>query len=220
MDRIFLAQILRWSWIQSNLGDIWAQFTEHVVLTVFPVSFGFLIAFPLALMASRWPRLYSPMLGLAGVIFSIPTLALFVIMIPITGLSRATAIIPLTLYTLLILLRNTVEGLNSVPREVREAAEAMGYRRTRQLFRIELPLALPVIVAGLRIATVNTIAYVAITALIGQGGLGSLMLDGFQRRFPTPLIVGLTLAVAFAIAVDLGLLRIERVLTPWKRAKG
>lgn len=219
MGRLTFAQVLDWSWISTNLDTIWEQFQEHVILTVLPVSFGFLIAFPLALVAVRMPKLYSPLLGMTGVLFSIPTLALFVVMIPITGLSRATAIIPLTLYTLLILIRNTVEGLASVPSDVSESAEAMGYRRTRRLFKIELPLALPVIVAGLRIATVNTIAYVAITSLIGQGGLGSLMLDGFQRQFPTPLIVGLTLAVAFAVATDLSLLSIERALTPWKRAR-
>lgn len=208
-----------WAWISSNLDTIWTQFQEHVILTVIPVSLGFAIAFPMALVAIRWPNLYSPLLGMTGVLFSIPTLALFVVMIPFTGLSRATAIIPLTLYTLLILVRNTVEGLASVPSHVSESAEAMGYKRTRRLFKIELPLAMPVIVAGLRIATVNTIAYVAITSLIGQGGLGRLMLDGFQRQFPTPLIVGLTLAVAFAVATDLGLLSIERALTPWKRAR-
>jgi osmoprotectant transport system permease protein len=208
-----------WAWISSNLDTIWTQFQEHVILTVIPVSLGFAIAFPMALVAIRWPNLYSPLLGMTGVLFSIPTLALFVVMIPFTGLSRATAIIPLTLYTLLILVRNTVEGLASVPSDVSESAEAMGYKRTRRLFKIELPLAMPVIVAGLRIATVNTIAYVAITSLIGQGGLGRLMLDGFQRQFPTPLIVGLTLAVAFAVATDLGLLSIERALTPWKRAR-
>ena len=209
-----------WAWVMDNLGDIWAQLAEHIVLTVIPVGLGFLIAFPMALASIRWPRLYSPLLGAAGILFSIPTLALFVIMIPFTGLSKATAIVPLTLYTLLILLRNTVEGLKGVPSHVTEAAEAMGYTRTRQLFRIELPLAVPVIVAGLRIATVNTIAYVAITALIGQGGLGNLFMDGFLRQFPTPLIVGLVLSVLLAVAADLGLLGIQRVLTPWQRSAG
>lgn len=208
---------IQWSWIGGNLDDIWAQLSEHVILTALPIFFGFLIAFPMALVAIRWPRLYSPLLGVAGVLFSIPTIALFVIMIPFTGLSRATAIIPLTLYTLLILLRNTVEGLNGVPDHVSEAAEAMGFTRARRLFRIELPLAVPVIIAGLRIATVNTIAYVAITALIGQGGLGSLFMDGFLRQFPTPLIVGLVLSVALAVAADLGLLGVQRILTPWQR---
>jgi len=209
-----------WSWVVDNLGDIWAQLAEHIVLTVIPVGLGFLMAFPMALASIRWPRLYSPLLGVAGILFSIPTLALFVVMIPFTGLSKATAIIPLTLYTLLILLRNTVEGLKGVPSHVREAAEAMGYTRTRQLFRIELPLAVPVIVAGLRIATVNTIAYVAITALIGQGGLGNLFMDGFLRQFPTPLIVGLVLSVMLAVTADLGLLGVQRVLTPWQRDPG
>jgi len=209
-----------WSWVVDNLGDIWAQLAEHIVLTVIPVGLGFLMAFPMALASIRWPRLYSPLLGVAGILFSIPTLALFVVMIPFTGLSKATAIIPLTLYTLLILLRNTVEGLKGVPAQVREAAEAMGYTRTRQLFRIELPLAVPVIVAGLRIATVNTIAYVAITALIGQGGLGNLFMDGFLRQFPTPLIVGLVLSVMLAVTADLGLLGVQRVLTPWQRDPG
>lgn len=208
---------VQWSWIADNLDEIGAQLSEHVVLTAIPVGLGFLIAFPMALLAIRWPRLYSPLLGVAGVLFSVPTIALFVIMIPFTGLSRATAIIPLTLYTLLILLRNTVEGLNGVPTHVSEAAEAMGFTRARRLFRIELPLAVPVIIAGLRIATVNTIAYVAITALIGQGGLGALFMDGFLRQFPTPLIVGLLLSVLLAVAADLGLLGVQRVLTPWQR---
>ncbi|MBA3424456.1 MAG: ABC transporter permease [Rubrobacter sp.] len=209
-----------WSWVLDNLGEIWAQLAEHIVLTVVPVGLGFLMAFPMALASIRWPRLYSPLLGVAGILFSIPTLALFVVMIPFTGLSKATAIIPLTLYTLLILLRNTVEGLKGVPSHVREAAEAMGYTRTRQLFRIELPLAVPVIIAGLRIATVNTIAYVAITALIGQGGLGNLFMDGFLRQYPTPLIVGLVLSVLLAVAADLGLLGVQHVLTPWQRDPG
>ena len=209
-----------WSWVVEHRDDIWAQLAEHIVLTLIPVGLGFLMAFPMALASIRWPRLYSPFLGVAGILFSIPTLALFVVMIPFTGLSKATAIVPLTLYTLLILLRNTVEGLKGVPSHVREAAEAMGYTRTRQLFRIELPLAVPVIVAGLRIATVNTIAYVAITALIGQGGLGNLFMDGFLRRYPTPLIVGLVLSVLLAVAADLGLLGAQRVLTPWRRNPG
>ena len=209
-----------WAWVVDNLGDIWAALAEHIVLTVIPVGLGFLMAFPMALASIRWPRLYSPFLGVAGILFSIPTLALFVVMIPFTGLSKATAIVPLTLYTLLILLRNTVEGVKGVPTHVREAAEAMGYTRTRQLFRIELPLAVPVIVAGLRIATVNTIAYVAITALIGQGGLGNLFMDGFLRQFPTPLIVGLVLSVTLAVMADLGLLGVQRVLTPWQRDPG
>ncbi|MPZ89697.1 MAG: ABC transporter permease subunit, partial [Nitriliruptorales bacterium] len=182
-----------------------------------PVVFGLAIAFPLGLLSIRFPRLYEPLLGITGVLFTIPSLALFVLLIPFTGLSRSSAVIGLTLYTLLILLRNIVEGLNAVPRDVREAAEAMGYRRTRQLLQVELPLALPVIIAGIRIATVTTIGLVTVTALIGQGGYGQFFIDGYLRRFPTPLLVGLVLSVALAVLADLGLLGVLRALTPWTR---
>ncbi|MDP8970274.1 MAG: ABC transporter permease, partial [Actinomycetota bacterium] len=172
------------------MDDIGGHLGCHVYLTGLAVLYGFAIAFPLALAALRWPLLYPPLLAATGTLFTIPSLALFVLLIPLTGLSRTTALIGLTTYTLLILLRNSVEGLRGVPHDVREAAQAMGYTRLRQLIRVELPLALPVIVAGLRIATVTTIGLVTVTALIGQGCLGRLFLDGFQRFFPTPLVVG------------------------------
>ncbi len=217
MAPVVAAELVRWSWIGDHVDDISRRFNEHLFLTLVPVAAGFAIAFPLSLAAVRWPRLYGPLLSVTGVIFTIPSLALFVLMIPFTGLSRLTAIIPLTIYTLLILVRNTVEGLRGVPRDVREAAEAMGYRPARRLFRVELPLALPVIMAGLRIATVTTIGLVTITALIGRGGLGQLFIDGFTRRFSTPLVVGLVLSVAFAVTADLLLLGVQRALTPWAR---
>lgn len=206
-----------WDWIVRNADTIWARTEEQVILSILPVLFGLAIAFPLGLLSIRFPRLYEPLLGVTGVLFTIPSLALFVLLIPFTGLSRASALIGLTLYTLLILLRNIVEGLNAVPGEVREAAEAMGYRRTRQLFRVELPLAMPVVVAGIRIATVTTIGLVTITVVIGEGGYGQLFTDGYIRRFPTPLLVGLVLSVAMAVLADLGLLGVQRALTPWTR---
>lgn len=210
--------LIRWDWISRNLDAIWMRTQEHIVLTALPVLLGAAIAFPLALLAIRYPRLYSPLLGVTGVLFTIPSIALFLLLGPFTGfLSRTTALIGLTTYTLLILLRNTVEGLRSVPAEVRESAEAMGYRRTARLFRVELPLALPVIVAGLRIATVTTIGLVTITALIAQGGYGQFFIDGFIRRFATPTIVGVVLSVALAVAADLLLLTVQRALTPWTR---
>lgn len=216
---VIVAQVVRWDWIGSHGDDIAARLIEHVQLTIVPVAAGFLLAFPLALAAIRWPRLYAPLLGFTGILFTIPSIALFVLMIPFTGLSFATAAIPLTLYTLLILLRNTVEGLNGVPRDVREAAEAMGYPRVRQLFAVEVPLALPVIIAGLRIATVTIIGLITITAVIGQGGLGQFFIDGFLRRFPTPLVVGLTLSIALAVVADLILLGAQKLLTPWERSE-
>ena len=170
-------------------------------------------------MAIRWPRTYGPVLGFTGVLFTIPSLALFVLLIPFTGLSVRTSLIGLTLYTLLILVRNIVEGLRGVDRDVREAAEAMGYTRARQLFRVELPLALPVIMAGIRIATVTTIGLVTITALIGQGGLGQLFIEGFTRNFATPILVGIVLSALLAFAADLALVGLQDRLTPWARSR-
>jgi osmoprotectant transport system permease protein len=209
--------LIDWAWIGRNSGLIWNQLVEHVVLTAYPMAFGMALAFPMALAAVQWPRLYGPLLSFTGFLFTIPSLALFVLLIAFTGLSRTTAVIPLTVYTLLILLRNTVEGFRGVDPDVREAAEAMGYRRPAQILQVELPLALPVIVAGVRIALVTTVGLVTVTALIGQGGLGQLFTDGFMRRFPTPLLVGLVLSVALAVTADLALLALQRLLTPWKR---
>lgn len=211
--------LLDLAWLGRNADDVWARFGEHVTLAIVPVVLGFLVAFPLALAAARRPRLYGPLLAVSGVLFTVPSIALFVLLIPFTGLSRTSALIPLTIYTLLILLRNTVEGLRAVPRDVREAAEAMGYTRVRQLVRVEVPLALPVIVAGLRIATVTTVGLVSVSAVIGQGGLGQLMLLGFQRQFPTPLVVAIVLSVALAVVADLTLLGVQRLLTPWDRGR-
>lgn len=211
--------LLRWSWIVDHGGEIFDKLVQHVELTGLALLFGWCIAFPLALAAVRWPRLYAPSLALTGVAFTIPSLALFILLIPFTGLSMATSLIGLTIYTLLILFRNIVVGLRGVPRDVREAARAMGYQPTRQLFTVELPIALPVIIAGIRIATVTTIGLVTVTALIGQGGLGQLFITGFTLYFPTPLIVGFTLSVLLAIAADLALVGTQRWLTPWRRGQ-
>jgi osmoprotectant transport system permease protein len=216
---VLAAELIRWSWVGDNLDDIRDYFIQHVQLTVLAVLFGLLLAFPLALMAIRWPRTYGPVLGFTGVLFTIPSLALFVLLIPFTGLSVRTSLIGLTLYTLLILVRNIVEGLRGVDRDVREAAEAMGYTRARQLFRVELPLALPVIMAGIRIATVTTIGLVTITALIGQGGLGQLFIEGFTRNFATPILVGIVLSALLAFAADLALVGLQDRLTPWARSR-
>lgn len=204
-----------WEWIQRNGDTIWEQGIEHVQLTVLAVVIGFLIAFPLALLASRRRRLQTPLLQITGVLFTIPSLALFVGLVPLTGLTVTTALIPLTIYTLLILVRNTIAGLDSVPNEVIEAARAMGYRESALLRSVELPLALPVIIAGVRIATVTTIGLVTVTALIGQGGWGQIILSGFQRQNLTPTLVGFILSVALAIVLDLLLVALERRLSPW-----
>jgi osmoprotectant transport system permease protein len=217
---LLAAELVRWSWIGDHLDDIRVALLQHVELTALPVAIGALLAFPLALAALRWPRLYGPILGFTGVLFTIPSLALFILLVPFTGLKLPTPLIGLTIYTLLILVRNMVEGLRGVDRDVREAAQAMGYTRGRQLFGVELPLALPVIMAGLRIATVTTIGLVTITALIGWGGLGQLFLEGFTLNFATPIVVGLVLSAALAIGADLLLVGVERGLTPWARGRG
>lgn len=213
-------ELVRWSWIGDHTDDIRAALLQHMELTGLAVLFGSLLAFPLALAAMRWPRLYGPILGLTGMLFTIPSLALFILLIPFTGLRLGTPLIGLTIYTLLILVRNMVEGLRGVDRDVREAAEAMGYTRARQLFGVELPLALPVIVAGLRIATVTTIGLITVTALIGWGGLGQLFIEGFTLNFATPIVVGLVLSAALAVAADLLLVGVQRALTPWARVRG
>jgi osmoprotectant transport system permease protein len=154
------------------------------------------------------------------VLFTIPSLALFILLIPFTGLQIQTALIGLTIYTLLILVRNIVEGLRGVDNDVREAAEAMGFTRARQLFEVELPLALPVIIAGVRIATVTTIGLVTVTALIGWGGLGQLFIEGFTLNFSTPIIIGIVLSALLAFTADLLLVGLQNRLTPWARSSG
>lgn len=210
---------LRWDWIGRHLDDIGAQLLQHVELTALALLFGFVIAFPLALAAIRWPRLYAPSLAATGILFTVPSLALFILLIPVTGLSMATSLIGLTIYTLLILFRNIVEGLRAVPRELMEASRALGYSRGRQLLTVELPIALPVIMAGVRIAAVTTIGLVTVTALIGQGGLGQLFITGFTLHFATPLLVGFLLSIALAVVVDLSLVGLLWWLTPWRRAR-
>lgn len=211
--------LVRWGWIADHLDEIGRRTAEHLQLTGIAVGAGFVIAMAFALVAIRYRRAYGPITWVAGVLYTIPSLALFALLIPLTGLSTLTAEIGLVSYTLLILVRNIVAGIDGVPHSVREAAVAMGYRRARLLLEIELPLALPVIIAGLRIATVTTVGLVTVTALIGQGGYGFLIADGLRRFFNTPLLVGATLSVAMAIALDALLVVIERALSPWARKK-
>jgi len=210
---------IRWSWVRDHSGLIRERITEHLELTAITLVLGLVIALPLGVACHRWRRVYPTVLGVAGVIYTIPSLALLAFLIPVTGLTKTTSIIPLVSYTLLILVRNVVAGLQSVPAEVRESADGMGFSPLRRLLRIELPLAVPAIMAGVRITSVTTIGLVTITALIGQGGLGQLILDGLYRDFRTPLVVGTGLAVALSAAADLGFLGLERLITPWARTR-
>ena len=206
-----------WEWAIQNRSDILSRLLEHIELTVASVAIGLVIALPLGVIAYRHRAAYAPITGIAGLIYTIPSIALYVLLLPITGLSRVTAVIALVLYTLLILIRNVVAGLNSVPEDVKEAARGMGYTKGELLRKVELPLALPAIMAGVRIATVSTIGLITIAALIGRGGLGQFILDGLNRFFNFEILVGAVLSVALALVADALLVLANRSLTPWAR---
>ncbi len=204
-----------WGWVAGHGPLIGELVRQHLELTVLAVAIGLLVSVPLAVAVRRWRRLSAPVLGATGALYTIPSLALFALLVPWTGLSRTTALVGLTSYTLLILVRNTVAGLDGVPDEVKEAATGMGYGDVRRLLAVELPLALPAIVAGIRIATVTTVGLVTVGAFIGHGGLGQLILDGLNRDFRTPLVVGSALSVAIAAGADVTLVAVQRRLSPW-----
>jgi len=210
----------RFDWLVDNLDQLARRLGEHVLVTFIAVTVGFVISFALALLIRRYPRVYGPVLAVSGILYAIPSIALFVLFIPITGLSLLTAEIALVSYTLVILVRNIVTGLRGVPPDVIEAAKGMGYTDTQRLWRVELPIALPIIVAGVRIATVTTIGLVTIATLIGMGGLGYLIVNiGVTRRFPTATITGVVVVVLLSTVVELLLLAIQRRLTPWAKAR-
>jgi osmoprotectant transport system permease protein len=213
---------IRWDWIAAHLDDVIEKTWQHLQLLVIPMIAGFLIALLLAILALRRPGTIGPMTAVTGLLYTIPSLAAFAVLIPITGLSLLTAIIPLTAYTLLILYSNTVAGLRSVPAEVNEAADAMGYTGTARLLRVQLPLAVPLIMAGVRVAAVSTIGLVTVAAIIGGnrfGGLGQFITEGLQTDFDTKIYLGAVGSVVLAFVVDGALLGLQRRLTPWARAR-
>ncbi len=211
--------LIRWSWVGDHVGEIRAALVQHLELTFIAVGVGFALSAVLATFAIRFRIVYQPINALTGIMYAVPSLALFILLTPITGLTILTAEIALVSYTLQILFRSIVAGIDGVPDPVRESATAMGFTRPQQLWRVELPLALPVIVSGLRIATVTTVGLVPISGILGsdQGGLGTFIYDGLNRFFNTPLLVGGVLTVVLAVVLDLLLVRIERLLTPWVR---
>lgn len=212
---------MRWDWIQNNLENIGELLAFHLYLAVVPVVLGLAVALPIGFFVVRWPRLYPPMLATSGILFSIPSLALFIILPGIIGtqiLDPINIVIALTIYAGALLIRPVADGLRSVPDHVRQSATAIGYERWRQVLKVELPIALPFVFAGLRFVTVANISMVSVGALIGIGGLGELFTDGFQRNFVTPIVVGMVLSVALALIADSIIVLIQRVLTPWARA--
>jgi osmoprotectant transport system permease protein len=207
-----------WEWVAEHLDLIGHRLLEHLYLTTVAVVIGLLISIPLAILAHRHRRLYPPVAWTTGVLYTIPSLALLSFLLPFTGLTATTAEIALVSYTLLILIRNTVTGLAGVPEDVKEAARGMGYTERGLLWRVEVPTALPAIIAGIRITTVTTIGLVTVTALIGLGGLGHLMYGGFRNLYPDIVIlVAVALSVALAVAADAAILALQRLASPWTR---
>jgi osmoprotectant transport system permease protein len=212
---------IRWSWIESHTDDIWENTVQHLQLVGVSLMLSVLIAIPLAVMVYRSRMAFGVTTAVSGALYTIPSLAMFAFLLTIFDIGFWPAVTALVLYSLLILIRNAVVGLRSVPAPVRDAARGMGLTRAQTLVRVELPLALPSIMAGIRITAVSTVGIATIAVFIGAGGLGELIYnDGIQRGlFLTPIVVGAVVATAMAIAIDLALLAVERALTPWQRAR-
>jgi osmoprotectant transport system permease protein len=204
-------------WIKDHIGDYLDPLWKHVELTLVPVALGFVIAFTLALLAHRRHWLTGPIIGITGVMYTIPSLALFAILIPLTGFGFVTALIPLTAYTLLILFRNIIAGLENVPEETRDAARGMGLTERQLLWRVELPLALPEIFAGLRVATTSTVGLAALAFYAGAGGLGQQILTDIS--FKSNIATAAGLCILLALAFDVLLLLAERLAVPWRRVR-
>ncbi|OLT28361.1 ABC transporter permease [Actinomadura sp. CNU-125] len=209
-----------WGWIGEHTSDLAENAVLHLRLALLPVLFGLLISLPLGVLCRRFGWLYPPTLTLANVLYAIPSLALFMVFIQYTGLTPSTVIIPLTLYSLSVLIPNVVDGLGSVSEPVRQAATAMGFGSFRRLVRVELPIAVPVVIAGTRVAAVSSISLVAVGQLIGQGGLGYDIVRGYQLQFPTQILAASVLIVVLALVTDAILVALQRFLTPWARARG
>ena len=214
--------MIDWAWAVGHLDDLAWRTLQHLLLTGIAVGAGFAISLGLAIVALRRRRLRGTIVTASGVLYTIPSLALFAALVPITGLSILTAEIPLTLYTLLIFLRNILAGLDGVPPDVIEAADAMGYTGRSRLARVELPLALPLVIAGVRLASVSTIGLVTVSGILGDrfGGLGFFIFEGYAHVFPTEVLFGAVPSVALALVADALIQRLERRLTPWTRPVG
>jgi osmoprotectant transport system permease protein len=203
----------------STRADLIVSATvEHVALTVVSVALGLLLAVPLGVVAFRVARLRALVVGTSTVLYTIPSLAMFSLLLPVTGLSATTVVVGLVLYSLTILVRNVLAGLQGVPVEVVDSAVGNGYGRRALLLRVQLPLALPTLFAGLRVATVSTVALVTVGAILGHGGLGNLIYAGLRTQFRAEVLTATVLVVALAVVADLLLLGLQRAVTPWQRA--
>jgi osmoprotectant transport system permease protein len=207
-------------WFLGHLDQVWQLMLNHAALALIPLVVGLLLAIPLGWLAKRYRVLYSPLIAGTGLLYTIPSLALFILMPLVLGtgiLDPINVVVALTIYTIALLVRTVADGLGSVPDEVVQAATAMGIGRGRRFWSVELPLAVPVIAAGLRVAAVSNVSIVSVAALLGIPQLGSLFTDGFARNFLDPIAVGILACMVLALAMDLAILWISRAATPWLR---
>ncbi len=213
--------LVRWEWIGDHLGLIVDRLGQHVYLAAIAVALGFLISFVLAAISIRRRRLYPWVVLLSSVVYTIPSFAFFEALVAIIGLALTTAEIPLVLYTFVIFVPNIVAGFDSVPWEVLDAADGLGFTPWQRFWRVELPLAVPLVIAGLRLATVSTVGLVTVSAVLGDrfGGLGYFILDGYHRSFPTELLLGGILSIALAVVADIAFVLLQRAITPWARER-
>lgn len=211
--------MIDWAWMAGHLDDLAGRAVQHLVLAAIAVAVGFAISLGLSILSLRRPRLRAILVTLSSVLYTVPSLAMFAALVPILGLTDATALVPLVLYTLLIFMRNTLAGLDGVAPDILEAADAMGYSGRQRLTRVELPLALPLIVGGVRLASVSTIGLVTVSGILGDrfGGLGFFIFEGYLHKFSTEILFGAVPTIGLAIIADVILLNVERRLTPWSR---
>jgi osmoprotectant transport system permease protein len=213
---------LDWRWINRNLGYIGGLTAQHAVLAVLPVLVALVVSIPLGYLVHRTGRVANAILSVLGVVYSIPSLALFVALPLVLGtsiLSPVNIAVALAIYSVALLVRSVVDGLRSVPAAVKQSASAIGFGGFGRLVKVELPLAMPVIFAGLRVVTVSNIALVSVAVVVGGGALGKLFDDGFRRNFFTPVIVGLVLTLLLALVADAIILLVQRGTLPWARGR-
>ena len=208
-----------WQYVQDNSADLQHYLQQHLIMTVESVAIAMVLAFPLALLAFRFRWLTTPLLGITGILYTTPSLALFGFIYPFTGLTQRTVVVGLVMYALLVLVRNTLAGLDGVPADVREAARGMGYGRGRMLWKVELPVALPTIMAGVRVATVSTVALVTVGVIVGNGGLGQLIFRGFNSDYHAEILTASLLTIALGLTLDVLLALATRALMPWSRSR-
>jgi osmoprotectant transport system permease protein len=208
-----------WDWARENIDRYGTPTVQHLEIVLLSVAIGFVIAFALALIAHRTRWLQPPLLTATGILYTIPSIAFFFLLLPVTGFGRDTAIVVLSAYTLQIIYRNTILGLANVPASVKDAARGMGFTNRQILWKVELPLAIPEIIAGLRIAVVSTIAIATLVVFIDAGGLGTQIYGGGNLTFPTSIVIAMAIVMAMAFLFDLVLLTVQRLTTPWRRVR-